>query len=178
LKASRKQTLLVSGCAFIIRRETVEQLGYLFDQNIWMYAEDTDLSLRLLRLGKKLCVVRDAVVFHLHGSDFGHDSDSLKKAYGAIHNRVYVYLKNMRPVEFFLFFPIMVMGGGFKLLELRMPHSHKALLFVPFSLFSFAAMMIAFTAHVISMIKRKRQMGQHHQKNKNMLTILLKQFYK
>ena len=177
VKTPRKRTLLVSGCAFIIRRETVEQLGYLFDRNLWMYAEDTDLSLRLLRRGKKLCVVRDSVVFHLHGSDFGHNNDSLKKAYGAIHNRVYVYLKNMHPVEFFFFFPLMILGGGGKLLELNMPHSHKALFFVPFSLFSFAAMMIAFTTHVIPLIKRKRKMGQHHQENKNMLTILLKQFY-
>jgi len=177
VKAPCEQTLLVSGCAFIIRRETVEQLGYLFDPNLWMYAEDTDLSLRLLRRGKKLCVVRDSIVFHLHGSPTFSNPGSIKKAYGAIHNRVFVYLKNMRPVEFFFFFPLMILGGGGKLLELRMPHSHKALLFVPFSLFSFAAMMIAFTTHVIPLIKRKRREDQQHRKNRNMLAILLKQFY-
>jgi len=175
--APRKRTLLVSGCAFIIRRETVEQLGYLFDRNLWMYAEDTDLSLRLLRRGKNLCVVRDSVVFHIHGSPTFSNPGSIKKAYGAIYNRVFVYMKNMRLVEFFFFFPLMVLGGGGKLLELRMPHSHKALLFIPFSLFSSAAMMIALTTLVIPLIRHKRQMVQHHQKNKNMLAILLKQFY-
>ena len=176
--APRQRTLLVSGCAFIIRRETIEQLGYLFDRTLWMYAEDTDLSLRLLRIGKKLCVVRDSVVFHLHGSITIGNSDSIKKAYGAIHNRVVVYLKNLRIVEFVLFFPLMVLGGGGKLLELSIPQSHKALLFVPFSLFSFASMMVAFTTHVIPLIKSKQRNNQYHHENKNMLTILLAQFYK
>lgn len=177
VRAPRKSTLLVSGCAFIIRRETVEELGYLFDQNLWMYAEDTDLSLRLLQLGKKLCVVRNSIVFHLHGSTTINNPDSIIKAYGAIHNRVFVFLKNMRLIEFFLFFPLMVLGGGGKLLELNMPRSHKALFFVPFSLFSLAAMMIAFATHLTPLINRKRRMDQQHQENRNMLAILLKQFY-
>jgi GT2 family glycosyltransferase len=172
-----KQTLLVSGCAFIIRRETVDELGYLFDRNLWMYAEDTDLSLRLLQRGKKLCIVRDSIVFHLHGATTIHNPGNIKKAYGAIHNRVFVFLKNMRLVEFLLFFPLMVLGGGGKLLELNMPHSQKAMFFVPFSLFSFAAMMIAFATHFTRLLKRKRQTGQHHHENKNLLAILLKRFY-
>jgi hypothetical protein len=72
----------------------------------------------------------------------------------------------------------MVLGGGGKLLELSIPHAHKALLFVPFSLFSFASMMIAFTTHVIPLLKSKQRHNQHHQENKNMLAILLTQFYK
>jgi len=83
----------------------------------------------------------------------------------------------MRPVEFFFFFPLMLLGGGGKLLELSIPHSHKALLFIPFSLFSFAAMMIAFTTHIIPLIKRKRRIDRHHREHRNMLAILLKQFY-
>jgi GT2 family glycosyltransferase len=178
MNAPYQQTLLVSGCAFIIRRETVEELGYLFDRNLWMYAEDTDLSLRLLQLGKKLCIVRDSVVFHLHGLATISNSGSIKKAYGAIHNRVYVFLKNMRPVESILFFPLMVLGGGGKLLELNMPRSHQALFFVPFSLFSLAAMMIAFATHLIPLIKQKRLKDQHHVESINMVAILLKQFWK
>ena len=177
-KVSHMPTLLVSGCSFIIRRETVERLGYLFDQDLWMYAEDTDLSLRLLQLGKKLCVVRDSVVFHLHGSSTIDNPRNIKKAYGAIHNRVFVYLKNMPLVEFFFFFPVMVLGGGGKILQLNMPHSHKALLIIPFSIFSWTAMLIALLINFFPVGRQKHRKNQHCRQNEKMIGILLKQMWR
>jgi GT2 family glycosyltransferase len=141
-------TLLVSGCAFIIRREIVEKLGYLFDSNLWMYAEDTDLSLRILNLGKKIGVVRDSIVFHLHGSDFNIHGAGLQKAARAIMNRVYVFLKNMNRIDFILFMPLMVFGGGGKIFQLNLPLVKKVLFFFPFSLFSAGVMVVALLTHL------------------------------
>ncbi len=120
-------TKLLSGCAFIIRRETVAKLGYLFDDQLWMYAEDTDLSLRLHNLGQKISVIRNAVVYHWHHSNLTLGKNRLLTAAGAIKNRVYVYYKNMTGLEFFLFFPFLFLGGIFKILEFPLgshPQSH------------------------------------------------------
>jgi GT2 family glycosyltransferase len=169
------QILLVSGCSFIIRREIVEAMGCLFDQRFWMYAEDTDLSLRILKLGKKICAVRDSVVFHIHGSDFMLSGLGVKKAFGAIHNRVLVYLKNMPWTEFLLYFPLLILGGSTKLLELRMPPSHKALFFIPFSVFSATAMVIAFVSNLLPAVQEKRRTPERTSRPPSVLVPLLKQ---
>lgn len=166
--------LLITGCSFIIRRETVNELGYLFDQRFWMYAEDTDLSLRILKSGKTVSAVRNSVVFHLHGSDFSLEERGFKKAYGAIHNRVLVFLKNMRLLEFLLFFPFLVVGGGGKVLELRMSNAQKALFFFPFGLFSFAAMMVALCSNLVPAIREKYRTGNKENNAASIFLALLK----
>lgn len=58
------ETECVCGCALMIRAETMKQLGG-FDEALFAYYEDADLSLRLRRtLGKKLMVVPSAQVWH------------------------------------------------------------------------------------------------------------------
>lgn len=169
-----KRTLLVSGCSFIIHRDTIAELGYLFDQRIWMYAEDTDLSLRILRIGKKLYAARDSVVYHLHDNDSSLSNRSVRKAYGAIQNRVYVYLKNMPPLEFGFYFPLMVLGGGWKLFELQMSTFRKALFFIPFSLFTFSAMLMALLTHIARMGIRQQERRRVHHIRRGLLSLLLK----
>jgi GT2 family glycosyltransferase len=134
---------LLSGCAFIIRRETVSRLGYLFDDRLWMYAEDTDLSLRLHNLDQKICVIREAVVYHWHHGNLTVDKSRLLRAAGAIRNRVYVYYKNMTGLEFFLFVPFLFLGGIFKIFEFPMGAARKALYFLPFGFISLFCMMAA-----------------------------------
>ena len=70
-------TKLLSGCAFIIRRAIVKNLGYLYDDQLWMYAEDTDLSLRIHRSGLKIGAVKDAVIYHLHNRNEALSKGSL-----------------------------------------------------------------------------------------------------
>lgn len=142
-KAKCVFTTILSGCSFAIRRETVDELGYLFDEQFWMYAEDTDLSLRIHNLGRRICAVRDSAVFHLHNSSVKIKGDRLNLAARAIMNRVYAFFKNMGVMEFFFFFPILFFGGIFKIFELPMTASRKALLFIPFGLFSMACMLLA-----------------------------------
>ena len=95
---------LLSGCAFIIRRDTISNMGYLFDEQLWMYAEDTDLSLRLHNMAQNICVVREAIVYHLHKTNMQIEKGRILTAAGAIKNRVFAFFKNMSGVEFFLFF--------------------------------------------------------------------------
>lgn len=153
-KIAYTDTVLVSGCAFIIRRDVVDQLGYLFDERIRMYAEDTDLSLRILNLGKRVGAARDAIVFHLHGSDFKTGSAGLRKASRALINRVYAFMKNMRRIDFLLFFPLMFFGGGGKIFELNLRRYWKLLLFFPFSVFSTCLTLTALLINIDLFIRK------------------------
>jgi len=136
-------TRLLSGCSFIIRKKMVTDLGYLFDEQLWMYAEDTDLSLRIHNLGKRICVVRDSIVYHLHDNKIKVKGRSLYISARAIMNRVHVFFKNMGSLEFLLFCPFLFFGGVFKILEFPLATSKKALYFIPFALFSMASMFVA-----------------------------------
>ncbi len=134
---------LLSGCAFIIRRQTISELDYLFDDQLWMYAEDTDLSLRLHNQGQKICATRDAVIFHLHRSNPGLTKNRLLLAGRAVKNRLFVFYKNMGMLEFLFFLPLLFLGGGFKIFEFPLPTAKKAIYFLPFCLFSMTCMIVA-----------------------------------
>jgi GT2 family glycosyltransferase len=133
-------TKLLSGCAFIIRRETISKLGYLFDDQIWMYAEDTDLSLRIYNTGQRICASRDSIIYHLHNANMNLNKKKLRLAAQAIMNRVYVFYKNMRTLEFLIYLPILLLGGCFKIFEFPLTTFRIFLYFLPFSIFSILCM--------------------------------------
>ncbi len=136
-------TRLLSGCAFVIRRSILRDLQYLFDENFWMYAEDTDLSLRIHNLGKKICVTRDSIVFHLHNTNVKIRAKSLSISAKAIMNRVFAFYKNLDFAEFMFFYPVLLSGGMFKIFEFQIKPIKKAVLFIPFGLFSVGCMILA-----------------------------------
>lgn len=57
------EVTFVTGCALLIRREVLEQVG-LFDESLFMYAEDLDLGLRARRAGWRLWYEPAATVIH------------------------------------------------------------------------------------------------------------------
>ena len=134
---------LLSGCAFVIRRSVLNKLTYLFDEQFWMYAEDTDLSLRILNLGLGIRVVRDSIVFHLHKTNAKIGINRLSVIAKAIKNRVYAFYKNMGLFEFLLYFPVLLLGGFFKILEFDIKPIKKTILFIPFGLYSAGCMLFA-----------------------------------
>jgi GT2 family glycosyltransferase len=134
---------LLSGCAFIIRRKAIKKLGYLFDDRLWMYAEDSDLSLRLHNSGLRIAAARDSIVYHLHRSNPQLTGPRLRLAARAIMNRVFIFSKNMHGWEFIVFLPFLVLGGIFKIREFSLPAQKKAIFFLPFGLFSITCMLLA-----------------------------------
>lgn len=156
-KVAYLDTLLVSGCAFIIRRNIIVRLGYLFDEHIRMYAEDTDLSLRILNISKRVGAVQNAVVYHLHGPEENLGLAGVRKAARAIMNRAYAFLKNMNRLDFLLFFPLMAMGSGGKIFQLDLPRFQKILMFLPFSIFSTSVMLVSLLANINLLLTKPRQ---------------------
>jgi hypothetical protein len=56
-------TDFVTGCAMIVKREVFENFG-LFDENFFMYGEDSDLCLRARKAGYRVGMINSAAVYH------------------------------------------------------------------------------------------------------------------
>lgn len=53
----------ITGCALLVKRNAIEKIG-LLDERIFLYCEDLDWGLRLIRAGLKNLVVPDARIWH------------------------------------------------------------------------------------------------------------------
>lgn len=134
---------MVSGCSFAINRSVIDEIGGLFDGRFFMYAEDTDLSLRIHKSGRRILLARDSVVYHLEKRGNGFPVQKINTVARAVRNRFFAYYKNMDQREFAFFFPLLLLGSGFKLFELPGSLLKKSILFVPFSFFSMGCMISA-----------------------------------
>jgi GT2 family glycosyltransferase len=85
------EALLPSGSAAIYRRSALEQAGG-FDEDFFLYCEDTDLGLRLRWAGWTCFYAPDAVVEHRYSRSAGRASPL--KAYLVERNRLFTVLKN------------------------------------------------------------------------------------
>ena len=52
----------------LIKKDFVEEFGYLFDPDYFIYAEDLDLGLRIRLMEKKVSFVQDAIMYHMHAA--------------------------------------------------------------------------------------------------------------
>jgi GT2 family glycosyltransferase len=86
-----EEVLCPSGCAALYRREMLETIG-LFDEDFFLYCEDTDLGLRGRWAGWPCLYAPDAGVEHRYSQTAG--ADSWVKAYYVERNRLFVLLKN------------------------------------------------------------------------------------
>ena len=86
-----EEVLLPSASAALYRRAMLEQIG-LFDEDFFLYCEDTDLGLRAQWAGWKCIYVPGAVVEHHYSHSAGRASQL--KAYYVERNRLFVAVKN------------------------------------------------------------------------------------
>lgn len=85
------EVLLPSASAALYRRAMLEEIG-LFDEDFFLYCEDTDLGLRARWAGWKCIYVPGAVVEHHYSHSAGRASRL--KAYYVERNRLFVIAKN------------------------------------------------------------------------------------
>jgi GT2 family glycosyltransferase len=86
-----EEVLFPSGSAALYRRAMLEQIG-LFDEDFFLYCEDTDLGLRARWAGWRCLYVPEAVVEHHYSYSAGRASRL--KAYYVERNRLFVVAKN------------------------------------------------------------------------------------
>jgi GT2 family glycosyltransferase len=89
--AEAREALFPSGSAALYRREMLDEIG-LFDEDYFLYCEDTDLGLRARWAGWECLYVPGAVVEHRYSGSAGRASPL--KAYYVERNRLYTVLKN------------------------------------------------------------------------------------
>jgi GT2 family glycosyltransferase len=83
-------TLGLSVCSAILRRNVLEEVG-LFDEDFFMYLDDTDLGLRMQLLGYKVVCNPKSIVYHKYKFLPGK-----KKLYYLERNRLLILLKVYR----------------------------------------------------------------------------------
>ncbi len=86
-----EEALFPSGSAALYRRRMLEEIGG-FDEDFFLYCEDTDLGLRARWAGWKCLYVPEAVVEHHYSHSAGRASPV--KAYYVERNRLFVVAKN------------------------------------------------------------------------------------
>lgn len=86
-----EEVLFPSGCAALYRGAMLEEIG-LFDEDFFLYCEDSDLGLRGRWAGWKCLYVPEAVVEHLYSQTAGNASPL--KAYYVERNRLFLAAKN------------------------------------------------------------------------------------
>jgi len=86
-----ENALFPSGSAALYRRAMLEEIG-LFDENFFLYCEDSDLGLRARWAGWECIYVPEAVVEHRYSETAG--AASPLKAYYVERNRLFLITKN------------------------------------------------------------------------------------
>ena len=89
--AASRDALCPSGSAALYRRKMLDEIG-LFDEDFFLYCEDTDLGLRARWAGWECAYVPGAVVEHAYSHSAGRATPL--KAYYVERNRLYVAVKN------------------------------------------------------------------------------------
>jgi GT2 family glycosyltransferase len=87
----REQVLFPSASAALYRRAMLEEIG-LFDEDFFLYCEDSDLGLRARWGGWKCLYVPEAVVEHRYSQTAG--AAAALKAYYVERNRLFLITKN------------------------------------------------------------------------------------
>ena len=90
------------GGIFMLRREVYEQVGG-FDEDLFLYHEDHDLSWRIRLGGWKLMVTPKSVCYHHYNFNKG-----VHKFYRSEKNRLHILFKNMERKTLILIFPALV----------------------------------------------------------------------
>jgi GT2 family glycosyltransferase len=70
----RTEVGFATGCALLLKREALEKVG-LFDERYFMFGEDVDLSIRLVRAACRILYLPEATIRHKVGSSVDKKGD-------------------------------------------------------------------------------------------------------
>jgi GT2 family glycosyltransferase len=96
-----EEILLPSACSALYRKEMLEEIGF-FDEDFFLYCEDTDLGLRGRFAGWKAVLVPASLAYHYYSGTAGRYSPL--KAYYVERNHYWVALK-LFPVNYLFLLP-------------------------------------------------------------------------
>ncbi len=97
-----KEVGMIVGADMFIRLSALDKSG-LFDENIFMYAEDTDLNFRIRNCGYLIMSVPQAKIFHYVSKS---SDDEIKKYSKSLVGVYYVYFKYFGKKTWFIYLDI------------------------------------------------------------------------
>jgi GT2 family glycosyltransferase len=94
-----KEINYASGCSVLYKTEILKKIG-MYDEDFFMYHEDTDLSWRIWQAGYKVILAPNSIVYHKY--EFNR---SIMQFYFMERNRFLTILTNYKIKTLFLIFP-------------------------------------------------------------------------
>jgi len=115
--SSIEEVNAISGTAFIIKKEVFQHIGS-FDEDVFLYMEDVDISMRGRLAGYTCLFDPNSIVYHKYALSFG-----AKKVFYEEYHRYLILLKCYRIITLFFMLPVMILTEivtwGFVLLKDR-----------------------------------------------------------
>jgi len=105
------EVLFLHGVSIILRRDLGERLGYIFDREMFAYAEDMDLGFRVRALGYRCVMAPTATVYHKHTLKTALNWRTVKNTARIIRNRYLAYYKVMSGPEFAVMAALVTIGA-------------------------------------------------------------------
>ncbi|HEY4686252.1 MAG TPA: glycosyltransferase family 2 protein [Dehalococcoidia bacterium] len=124
-------TLFLHGVSIILKRDVVDEIGgYVFDPDMFAYAEDMDLALRIRNAGYRTVVATGAVLYHDHTLQDQVSLRSFVKTVRIIRNRLLALWKCSSWPEFLALAAVTLAGAPLNSSQFGLPLSKKLLYFL------------------------------------------------
>lgn len=101
----------ICGCSFLIKKEVLNKLGYLFDPSYFIYYDDVDLSLRTKKLGYELAIAPKSIVYHYGSATM--KNLSYNSVFWSTRNKYKTIFRNKKTI----FLPMAVIWDFFILIK-------------------------------------------------------------
>lgn len=97
------------GACMLLRRKAIEKVG-LFDEDFFIFFEETDLCFRLWLAGYSVVYEPKSVIYHLGGGDTtsSNSYQDEKRAYMSFRNMTCCYIKNFGTYNLFTVMPMFI----------------------------------------------------------------------
>lgn len=108
LKCNKKMKIFsAKGACMFLRRKAIEEVG-LFDEDFFIFFEETDLCFRLWLAGYSVVYEPESVIYHLGGGDttLSNSYQYEKRLYLSFRNMICCYIKNFGTNNLITIFPI------------------------------------------------------------------------
>ena len=123
-------TMFLHGVSIIVKRELIDELGYVFDPDMFAYAEDLDLALRTRALGYRTVVATRATVYHKHTLESRPSLRAFVKTVRIIRNRLLALWKCSTWPEFVPLALVTIAGAPFNAGEFGLSPLRRAAYFI------------------------------------------------
>lgn len=117
----QEDVTFVTGCALCVKREVVDKIGVL-DDDLFIYNEDVDYSVRIRAAGYRIRYVPESVLWHREGWDSRRTTGQRRRLHLYTRNILHVHRKHRRWYHLLTFLPFFTwrwvgLAGGYALVR-------------------------------------------------------------